>query len=123
MANELTLNATAQYSDAEDSDADLQVLDLAVSVATKRITRLKQAVGFAAEEALILGDVSSLGWVMLVNRDATNFVNVKTGTGGTVFAKLKAGEFMLLRFGSGVTAPFVQADTAACQLDVLIMST
>lgn len=123
MANELTLNATAQYSDSEHTDADLQIVDLLVAVATKRITRLKQAVGFAAEEALVLGDVSAPGWVMLINRDATNFVNVKTATSGTIFAKLLPGEFCLLRLGSGAQAPYVQADTGACQLDVLIIST
>lgn len=123
MANEITASGTLQYEDSEDTDANLQTLDLAVTVATKRITRLKQAVGFAAEEALVLGDVTAPGWVMLKNLDATNYITVKTGTGGTVFAKLLAGEFCLLRLGSGAQVPYVQSDTAACQLDVLICST
>lgn len=121
MANELTLNTTIQYDDSEGTEAFLQLLEKMVTVTTKRISRLKQNVGIA-EEALNLGDVSSLGWIALKNLDATNFINVKTATGGVIFAKLKAGEMMLFRAGSGLTAPFVIADTAACQLDILVCS-
>lgn len=123
MANELTLNATIQYSDATGTIDQLQAgPNLQVTVTTTIIARLKQSVGFASAAALNLGNVASLGWVMIKNLDPTNSVNILTGTGGIVFATLKPGEFCMFRFGSGVTAPFVQALVAACVIDVLLCS-
>lgn len=122
MSNELTLNASLAYSDSEDSDVSLEIADLILSVVTKKFTRFKQNVG-TSEEALVLGEVSSLGYIMIVNRDETNYVEIRVSTGSTKFIKLKAGEFAIFRFGSGVTAPYIIADTAACQVDVLLIST
>ena len=116
------MNCSLSYEDSELTEEVLELVDKLVTVATKRIVRAKQAVG-TSEEALGLGDISALGYCILINRDATNFINVKTATGGTIFARINAGEFAAFRFGSGVTAPFVIADTAACQLDYLIIST
>lgn len=123
MANELTVNLTVQYEDAEGSSEAIQSADVTYTVGTKRFVKLKQAVG-TSEEALILGDVSSLGFVAIKNLDATNFVNVKVEAGGTVIAKLRpGGPPLFLPVGSGITAPFVQADTSACQIETLIVST
>lgn len=60
---------------------------------------------------------------MFINRDSTNFLTLKTGTGGTVMIKIPPGKFALFHFGSGVTAPYAIADTAACQLEYIICST
>ncbi len=54
----------------------------------------------------------TLGYAIFQNLDAANFVELRVSTGSTKFAKLKAGEFMVFRFGSGVTAPYIIADTA-----------
>ena len=43
-------------------------------------------------------------------------------TGGTKCVKLLAGEVAMFRFGSGVTAPYIIADTAACQVEYIIIS-
>lgn len=122
MSNEVSINATVQYSDSEDSDAVLQVLDLLVTVASKKFTRLKQNVG-TSEEALLLGEVTSLGIIVLVNRDPTNFVKVKESSSGIVIGKLHHGIPMIWPVGSGISAPYLQSDTAACQVDVLVIST
>lgn len=129
MANEITLSAFIQYLDQTGARGMLQVVDQLVDVTQQRFVRVKQNIG-TTPEALILGDVSSLGWAMLVNRDPTNFVEILTGTGGVKFAKLfprddarprDEANFALLHFGSGITAPFAQADTAACDVDVFII--
>lgn len=80
-----------------------------------------QTVG-TSEEALNLGEVAgtTLGWAWFKNLDATNFVSIKTATSGTIFAKLKAGEACMFRFGSGVTAPYVIADTASVRLEYTV---
>lgn len=119
MANELTLNASIEYSDSVDVEASAAITDLLRTLTTSKVLKTKQSVG-TSEEALIVGDISTRAWCMLINRDTTNFINVKTGTGGTIFAKLLAGEFCLLRLGSGAQSPFVIADTASCELEILI---
>lgn len=122
MANELTLNASLSYDDSEDSEILLEIADKLVSVSTKRFIHHKQSIG-TTEEAIVLGEVSgSLGWGLFINRDSSNYISLKTASGGTIFARLNAGEFAFFRFGSGVTAPYAVADTAACQLEYLIAS-
>lgn len=122
MANELTLNGSLQYADTEDADLALQIVDLLATVSVKRYVRLKHNVGIT-EEAISLGDVASPGWAIFINRDETNFIELRVSTGGAKFAKLKPGEFALLRLGSGAQAPFAIADTAACQMEYFILAT
>lgn len=122
MADELTISASLAYADSEGADELLAVADVTPNVSTKKYAKFKQSVG-TSEEALGLGEVTSLGYCLVINRDETNFVQLRTGTGGTYFAKLLPGEVALFRFGSGVTAPFVIADTAAYQIEVFLIST
>lgn len=122
MSNEITLNASLAYADSESADELLRIVDKLANISTKKYVKAKQSIG-TSEEAIGLGEVTSLGWALFVNRDSTNFISLKTATGGTIFAKLLAGEFAMFRFGSGVTAPYAIADTAACQMEYLILST
>lgn len=71
------------------------------------------SVGFAAEEALPLGDVGTIGWCFFQNLDATNFVTLYMATGHTVGLKFLPGEGYHFRLNA--TAPFAKADTAACR--------
>lgn len=119
MANELTISASIDYADDVDVEASASISELIRTLTTKKVLKTKQTVGIT-EEALILGDISTRAWCMLINRDPTNFINVKVATSGAIFAKLLAGEFCLLRLGSGAQSPFVIADTAICELEILL---
>jgi len=77
-----------------------------------------QNVGFAAEEALGMGDITSPSWAYFRNLDATNFVEIRAATGESDLIKLKPGEHAC--FPLVATAPFVQADTAAVDLEYII---
>ncbi len=120
MANELRVGGTVYYRDSA-SEAFLQVPLLEITPATLKFTRLKQSIG-TAEEAVQLGEVTAPKWAMFVNRDATNYVELKTGTGGTIVAKLLPGEWAIIPLGSGMQAPYAIANTLACLLDVLVVS-
>ena len=122
MSNEITATGILEYEDSEDASETLSISDLIASVATKKYIKGKQAIG-TSEEAITLGEVTSPGWAIFINRDETNFINLKVATGGAIFAKLKAGEFAILRLGSGAQAPYAIADTAACQLEYFIAMT
>jgi hypothetical protein len=69
-------------------------------------------------EALVLGDVSSIGFVRLLNLDATNYVEVALANDNSqVFAKMKAGEAALFR--ASTATMYVRANTAACNVHVV----
>lgn len=121
MSKEVTINLQLQYSDSNATADSLQLANATYSVTTKVIAHIA-AVAPTTAAAMNLGAVSSLGYICIINRDPTNFVTLLTGTGGVVFAKLWPGQGALFFFGSGVTAPFIKADTATCQVDYLLLS-
>ena len=123
MAAEIVVSAQLECDNGISPIIGPTISGLRFDLSGAKFIRTVQAVG-TSEEALQLGETSgSLGWCVLKNTDNTNFVKVLTGTGGTVFAKLLAkGGCALFYFGAGVTAPFVQADTAACNIEILILT-
>lgn len=122
MANEITVSVALAYADSEDADESLAVSDLKKTITTKKYTKYKQSVGIT-EEALVLGEVTAPGYVVFINRDETNFVELRVGTAGAKFAKLFPGDVALLRLGSGAQVPFAIADTSPCILEVFLLST
>ena len=124
MSQEITTNASLEYSDSEGTTmAPLQATNERASVATKKILRTKQSVG-TSEEAVVLGECTSPGKFMLKNLDPTNYIEVKTGTGGVVCGKMLAGEsYGPVRLGSGMQSPYVIANTASCQMEVAVIQT
>jgi len=119
MSNELTLNCSLEYEDADGMTLSSEIVALLRTLTTDKAVKFKQSVG-TSEEALVLGDIATRAWCLLINRDSTNYIEVKTGTSGTVFAKLLAGEFCFLRLGSGAQSPYVTANTASCELEGII---
>lgn len=81
----------------------------------------EQNVGFAAEEALILGEVPAGGWLFIKNLDATNFVSVRAVAAATPLAKIPANGIALLMLHPSATAPTLQADTAAVKVEYLAL--
>lgn len=123
MANEITLSASLSYLDSVGVKDALAVLNLAVSVGTKKI--IHQALSVATSETTItLGGVTSPGYSIFVNRDPTNYVELKVAASGAVFAKMLAGEVCgPIRLGSGAQAPVAIANTAACVMDYILCMT
>jgi hypothetical protein len=85
-----------------------------------------QTVGHAAHETLDIGDLAAtLGYAMLRNLDATNFVDVGVQDGSSNFHPLirlaPGSEPQLFRFSPAAT-PYAKADTAACKIEVDILS-
>lgn len=118
MADELTISASLAFLKGSFAD-DLSVSGLQFTVSGTKFIHNIQSVGFAAEEAILLGDVATPGFAIFINRDATNFVTIRGATGLAGTIKLKAGEPAMFRFSG--TAPFIIADTAACNVEYLII--
>lgn len=91
---------------------------VSVTVAGSNYHRTVQAVGTSIE-ALSLGDVATPGYCMLHNLDATNFVLVYPNNTDAAVIKLKAGEWALFRFAA--SAPYIKADTGACNVEVFLI--
>jgi pantothenate kinase type III len=93
---------------------------ISVDQTTARLIRNVQEIGFAAHEALALGDVGTPGFACFINLDDTNFVEIGIDVAAAfhAFAKLKAGEQCVVRLGTA--APYAQADTAAVELFYII---
>lgn len=126
MADELRFAMGFYFKASNGNEDGISVPDTAIDVTTKKVAHIGQSIG-TSEEALNLGDVSTTGATLIVvNRDTTNFVSIKTGTGGTIIAKLRANgvgvNWCVIPLGSGITAPYAIADTAACEVDIFLIS-
>lgn len=122
MANELVVSFSAAYDDAESVAEEEIVAALAITMGLKKMLKQRQSFGFASEGAINLGNLTTLGFLFFKNLDPTNFVTVKVATSGAIFAKLFPGQFLWVPCGSGMTAPYAQADTAACDCLVMVFN-
>ena len=119
MASELTLTVKLSWTKGSTT-ITLNLENLSSDTAGTNGIHNRQTVG-TGEEALLLGDVAAGGYIMVVNRDSTNFVKIRHGTGGTDLVRVDAGEFALFRIDDGATAPFIIADTAAVDVDYALI--
>jgi hypothetical protein len=75
-----------------------------------------QDVGTTAE-ALVLGDLTTVGAVFIKNTDATNYVEIDSASAMDKFPqKLLPGESMILR--PQTVTIYAKANTAACALQI-----
>jgi hypothetical protein len=120
MADEATVTTSLTFA---KGSVDLTLSDVGSTfdVAGTRYVRGVQEVGFATDEALDMGDLTDPGWCYMRNLDTSNYVEVYAATGETAFMRLLAGEHICFRMVA--TAPFVQADTAAIDLEYMIVQT
>jgi hypothetical protein len=118
MANEITYQFQTLLSNGSLSDSyasNSQSADQSSALLIRNV----QNIGFAADEALQLGDVTTPGWCVFQNLDDTNYVEIGVGS-FTPFLKLKPGEQCVCRLGT--TAPRAKANTAAVDLFYIIYS-
>lgn len=117
----LALNETATDASLKSLD-EIKRTELKVTQTSKLLAANVQTIGFAAHEALAMGDVAAAGYAFFRNLDATNFVLIGTDAAGTFhpFAKLKKGEAGVIRLGTN--APYAKADTGAVNLYCKILS-
>jgi hypothetical protein len=121
MANEITITAELRVAKGGAMDG-LRFGPGVFTFTGSRLIHGAQSIGFAAEEALQLGEVTAGGWIFLRNLDATNFVSMRGATGQTPLVKMgpgqPAGPFVL---HPSATAPTLQANVAACTVEYLVL--
>lgn len=122
MADEITYSASLSYTKGNVVAFSRAITGLGIDVSGSRFIHHTQQIG-TSEEAIDIGELASLGVAVFKNLDASNFIQLKTATSGTLMVKLLPGEMWPFRFGSGITAPFAIADTAACYMEYVIWET
>lgn len=115
MANEITFSGSLRYLSGLKS-ATMSASGHATQVGTHFISNI-QDIG-TVEEAVVKGDVGTIGWVMFRNLDDTNFIEVGATT-GVYSLKLTAGS-MFVGPWDGSTI-FAKSDTDPCALQTLIV--
>lgn len=120
MASEATVTVALQFVKGTIPVQVLASGAVSRDVAGASYIRNVQTVG-TSEEALVVGDTGSAGsLVVMHNLDSTNYIDVKPATGVAACIKLLAGDWALFRFSGA--APFVQANTASCNLEYFLIS-
>lgn len=122
MADELSVSASMTYEYADTSiPFELPAaLEFDVSVQLHQLGVQNIA---TSESALDLGSVTTLGYILIVNRSTQYYVELRTGTGGTKFATLDANNgFAFFKFGSGVTAPYAIATGGTCRVEYFLVN-
>jgi len=76
----------------------------------------RNSIGTSEESIAISADIATNGYAIVINRDATNFVQLGTAT-GVYWAKLLPGQAALVPIDPSVTSLFLKADTAACEVE------
>lgn len=119
MADEITINVTLDLANGSVRHT-VAPGSLSVDQTTARRVAGTQTIGTAAHEALADGDISTQGYVFLMNTDDTNYVEIGIDSGGTFYAtvKLKAGEYALLRAAGNL---YAKANTSDVELDYVIL--
>ncbi len=123
MANEITLSVSLKAINGDftyNRKISGQQYDQAASGGNGGI----QEIGFAAHEAIALGDVSTEGWILMRNIDDTNFVDIGVDVAAAFepMIRMEPGEPCLFRNSKAAgTTLYAQADTGAVKIEFMIL--
>jgi hypothetical protein len=119
MAAEATVTVTLSFSKGNIPTQTFASGPVSVNVSGNSYLRNVQNVG-TSKEALLAGDVGTLGLVAFHNCDPANFVQVFPNATDAACLKIKPLEWQLFRFDPAAT-PNLKADTAAVNLEFLLL--
>lgn len=119
MASELTLSAALAFTKSTRTTSKSYFGNTFTVSGTDYVGPFSQTIATTPGEALLLGDITTVGYALIKNKDAANYVTLRATSGGTDVVKLKAGEFCLLRFAAA--APWAVAVGGACELEITLI--
>src|SRR3990167_865110 len=122
MADEITLTWKVTFSKGgtEFTFPDAAKREIKISVTGSRFLHGRQSIGTSVE-ALQLGEVVTGGMLFGVNRDATNYIEIRSGGAGADLVRAKAGEPFFFRVSADTAAPNLIANTAACEVEYVLI--
>jgi hypothetical protein len=123
MANTLTISISANYTGNGLTTANT-VNGQAVSISTNAAPEGVNSYSVPTTAAAIpLGGISTPRYLFIQNLDASNYMEVYTGSGGTLFAELLPGDAMLIPLDPSITAPYWKAHTSAVNVNYRVFGT
>lgn len=118
MANEISVSVSLSAS--KHGAANAAAGSLTLTMAGDQMINNVQIITNVAAEAVVLGDVGSIGYVFLKNLDSTNYVEIDSvNTMDSWPQRLFPGEFILLK-PEGLTM-YALANDAPVNLQVLAL--
>lgn len=115
MANKLSVEASVEFRPENRKAVSTGELMFTYEPASKAYITGIQTIG-TTEEVLELGDVSTAGMIIIINRDTTNFVEV--GLTASYPIKLLPGQFCMVPPSSG--AIYALANTAEVDVEFYV---
>ena len=116
MANELRIGIVLGFL---KSGATLnRSFNKEITVTGDAFTHGVQEVGTSEEELAQGAEVGTPGYVLVINLDSTNYVEIGSTT-GVYDIKLLAGEAALYRHNSATI--YARANTAACKVEYIVI--
>lgn len=113
MANEITVSATLNVS--KGGAVINSSTSISATMAGDNMLTNVQAIGTGAE-AIVVGDITTPGYIFVKNLDPTNYVELAldSGVSTQVFAKLMPGDVAL--FPAKTITMYAKANTASCNI-------
>ena len=123
MAGTLTGTLSMKFTPSTTGQTTINPPDINFSFTVAGDHRMSGTIDVGTSmEALVLGDITNAGWVLLVNTDQTNFVEFNSDADGTnETGKMKPNEFAFFRMGDAHKILNLKADTAACDVQYLVL--
>lgn len=120
MADEITVSVTLACTNG-DFSFSRRINSVSVDQTAVGSNGGVQSIGFAAHEAVAIGDLGTEGYGIFRNLDNTNFVDlgIDVAAAWKPIMRLKAGEACLFRLSTDVL--YAKADTAAVNLEYTIL--
>ncbi len=116
MADELSLIVNLSFS--KGGAKVTKQVSKSVTVTGDAFTHGVQTIGTAEEEIAQGADLGTPGYMLIINLDSTNYVEIGSTT-GVYDTKLKAGEFALYRHNSATV--YGKANTASCNVEYCLI--
>lgn len=119
MADEITIDARLRCTN-NNLVLDHKAIGLQWDMSGTNMSAQVQSIA-TSHEVIEFGDISTAGWAFFRNVDATNYVEIGLEVSSTFYAfmKLEPGEAAVLRLGG--TGIYAQADTAAADLQYVLL--
>lgn len=119
MANEITVTSQLKVTNG-NQDFDKRVSITADQSAAGGPAPAQQNIG-TTHEAIVISELTNLGWALFRNLDSTNYVEIGVDVAAAFypFVKLLAGESCVVRLSPAI-APYAKANTAAVKLEAYI---
>lgn len=118
MANEITLRAELSYSKG-GSSMSMESGTLTFDMSGSKHVHMLQTLTGDSQEALDIGDIGTCGYMIIRNKDATNFVEIRPASSGDDLIKLGPGQWAV--FPLTTSTPYALADSGDCIVEYLLL--